>query len=146
MHPELHINYLAIAAASVASFFFAWLWHGPLFGKTWAALMGMSMDARPEPKMMLRSMGLQLLATFMTAYVLLFTGEVWRPSVWGAGADAPAYVYGFFNGLWIWLGFFVPMLLSAVAWENRRWGLFGLNAAYAFVNLQIMAMILAFWR
>ena len=146
MHPALHINYLTIGAAVVASFVFAWLWHGPLFGKLWMSLMGVPADAKPEPKMMLRSMGLQLFATLLTAYVLLFTGEVWRPSVWGAGADGPSYVYGFFNGFWIWLGFFVPMLLGAVAWENRPWKLFGLNAAYTFINLQIMAMILASWR
>ena len=68
------------------------------------------------------------------------------PSADNAGSDAPAYVYGFFNAMWIWHGFFVPMQLSAVAWEKRSWALFGLNLAYLFLNLQIMAMILAFWR
>jgi len=143
---QIHVNYPAVAGAVVASFVFAWLWHGPLFGKRWAALMNLPADLKPEPKMMLRSMGLQLLGTFLTAYVLVFTGEVWRPSVWGTGADQPSYFYGFFNAFWIWLGFFVPMLLGAVAWENRPWKLFGLNAAYNFINLQIIAMILAYWR
>jgi Protein of unknown function (DUF1761) len=146
MYPQLQVNFPAILGATAASFVFAWLWHGPLFGKLWMSLMGVPADAKPEPKMMMRSMGLQLLATFMTAYVLLFTGQIWRPSVWGAGADAPSYVYGLSNGAWIWIGFFVPMLLGAVAWENRPWKLFGLNAAYAFINLLIMAMILAYWR
>ena len=146
MHPQLHISYLAIFAAVVASFVFSWLWHGPLFGRKWAALMRMPADFRPERKALLRSLALQLLGTFLMAYVLAHSGEVWRASVWGTGADEPFYVYGFFNAFFTWIGFFVPMLLASVAWEGRPWALFGLNAAYHFINLQIMAMILAFWR
>lgn len=146
MQPEIHINYLAVVAAVVASFLFGWLWYGPLFGKTWARLMNMPMNVKPDPKVMLRGMALMIAGTFLTAYVMVYTGEVWRPSSWKIGPDAPSYVYGFFNGFFIWIGFFVPMLLGTVAWEGRPWGLFGLNAAYYFLNLQIVAMILACWR
>src|SRR5258708_25829279 len=96
--------------------------------------------------MMRRYMGLQILGSFLTSYVLVFSGEVWRPSVWAAGADQPSYFYGFFNGFWIWLGFFVPMLLGAVALENPPSKLFALNAAYHFINPPILAMVPAFWR
>jgi hypothetical protein len=146
MVPQLHINYLAIFTAVAASFVFGWLWYGPIAGRKWAALMKMPADFKPQPKAMLRSMALQLLGTFLMAYVLAHSGEVWRASVWGAGADEPFYVYGFFNAFFTWIGFFVPMLLASVAWEGRPWALFGLNAAYHFINLQIIAMILAFWR
>jgi len=40
----------------------------------------------------------------------------------------------------------VPLLLGGVSWENRSWKLFCINAAYYFVMLQMVAMILAFWR
>jgi hypothetical protein len=40
----------------------------------------------------------------------------------------------------------VPLLLGAIAWEGKSWTLFGINAAYHFLNLQIIAMILAYWR
>jgi len=36
MQPQIHINYLAMAAAVVIRFIFDWLWYGPLFGKKWA--------------------------------------------------------------------------------------------------------------
>jgi hypothetical protein len=146
MQPGIHINYAAIAAAVVASFVFGWLWYGPLFGKTWARLMGMRMDAKPDSKFVLRGMALMILGTFLTAYVLAHSTNVWRPSVWALGADAPPYVYGFFSGFFTWLGFYVPMLLGSVAWEGKTWKLFGLNAAYHFLNLQLIAMILAYWR
>src|SRR5258708_22836646 len=97
--------------------------------------------------MMRRYMGLQILGSFLTSYVLVFSGEVWRPSVWAAGADQPSYFYGFFNGFWIWLGFFVPMLLGAVAWENRPWKLFGtdrkstrLNSSHQIISYAVFCL------
>jgi hypothetical protein len=38
------------------------------------------------------------------------------------------------------------MLFGAVAWEGKPWKLFGLNAAYHLLALQIMGTILTFWR
>ena len=144
--PLIEINFVALAAAVAASFIFGWLWYGPLFGKTCARLTGMPSEAKPDPGAIARGMALTLLGTVLTAYVLAHSTNVWRPSAWNAGADAPDFVYGFFSGLFTWLGFYVPMLLGTVAWENRGWKLFGLNAAYHFANLQLVAMILAHWR
>src|SRR6266700_1474417 len=87
-----------------------------------------------------------ILVAVAATIVLAYTGEVWRPSVWKAGADRSAAFYGFSTGFWTWIGFYVPLLLGAVAWENKSWKLFGINAAYSFVMLQLVAMILAFWR
>ena len=56
MHPEIHINYLAVVAAVIVSFFFGWLWYGPLFGKKWASLMKMPTDCKTNPKITLRGM------------------------------------------------------------------------------------------
>ncbi len=146
MYPQIHVSWIAVVVAVVASFFFGWLWHGPLFGKKWASLMKFPPDMKPDPKVMTRGMVLTVVGTFLTAWVLVYSSDVWRPSVWGAGTDSPAYVYGFLTGLFTWLGFYVPMQLSAVAWEGRGWQLFGINSAYHFVNLQLIAMILAYIR
>jgi Protein of unknown function (DUF1761) len=146
MHPEIHINYLSVVAAVAASFFFGFLWYGPLFGKRWMQLMGMPTEGKPETKIMLRGMALMIIGTFLTSYVMVHASEIWRPSVWGVGQDAPPCIYGFFNGFFTWIGFFVPMQLSMVAWEKRSWRLCGLNSVYHFLNLQIIAMILAYLR
>lgn len=148
MHPAIHVNFLALIAAALASFFFGWLWHGPLFGRKWAALMGIKMDpdCKPDPKFMLRGMGLTLVGCLLTAWVLLYSSEIWRASVWGAGADSPSYVYGFATAFFVWIGFKVPMLLNTVAWESRSWSLYGLNASFHFFNLLIISMVLAYWR
>ena len=136
-----------MAAALVAAFFFGFLWYGPLFGRTWAGLMGMSMeDCKPQPVEMGRSIALQVVGLFLTVYVLAHSVQVWRPSVWGAGQDGPSSHYGFFGGLFTWLGFYVPLQLGKVAWERRPWKLFFLNTSHDFLLLQIIAQILARWR
>ncbi len=148
MQPQFTINLIAVMAAVVVSFIFGWLWHGPLLGKKWASLMNRSMDHKPTTGFMMRSMGLTLLGTFLLAYVLAHAVVIWRPSVWGwgVGSDAASYTYGFLAGFFVWLGYFVPQQLAAVAWEGRSWQLFSINAGYHFVNLQIIAMMLAYWR
>jgi hypothetical protein len=146
MHPDIHFSYVGLAVAVVASFLFGWLWYGPIAGKKWASLMKMPMDQPCDSKKMLRMMGMQLFGTVLTAYVLAHSVAVWHPSVWGAGPDAPFYVYGFFAGFFTWLGFYVPEQLGAVCWAGHSWSLFGLNVAHRFLNLQLVAMILAFWR
>lgn len=146
MKPEIVLHWPAIAAAVVAAFAFGGVWYGPLFGKTWGALMGMPMDRKPEPAVMKRAFANQLVGTFLTAFVLAHSVSVWRPSVWGAGADAPSVTYGFLCGFFTWLGFYVPLQLSKISWENRPWKLFFINAAHDFISLQFISQILAHWR
>ena len=146
MHPEIHLHYPAIAACVVASFFLGFVWYGPLFGKVWARLVGLAPDFKPSPPQMAKAMGLMVLGSFLTAYVLAHSVLVWRASTWHAGADGPSWTYGFFGGFFTWLGFYVPPLFSSVAWEGRSWKLFGINAAYHFVALQVTGAILAQWR
>ena len=146
MQPAIHLNFLAIAAAVVACFIFGWLWYGPLFGKPWAKEMGMNMDQKPAPKMMMRGMILMIIGTILMVFVLKHSQDVWRASSWGLSPDLANAQYGFMSGFFTWIGFFVPQLLGAVAWENRSWKLFGINAVYQFLSLQIAGMILAFVR
>jgi hypothetical protein len=146
MQPEIHVNFLAIVAAVVSNMVIGSLWYGPLFGKTWLKEMGMPPDAKPHPKVFARAMILMVIGSFLTAYVLAHDIAVWRPSTWKVGADAPDALYGFFAGFFIWVGYYVPVLLSGVAWENKSWKLFGINVAYHLVALQVVAMLLAFWR
>lgn len=40
----IEVNYLAIVVSAVAAFAIGFIWHGPLFGKTWAKLCGIDMS------------------------------------------------------------------------------------------------------
>lgn len=145
MHPEIPINWLAILAAVVASFVIGSLWYGPLFGKVWQKAVGFGEDFKPSGKEIARGSLMSIAGALLMAYVLTHSVHVWRPSIWNYGEDFAPHHYGFFAGLFTWIGFIVPTLLNGVAYERKSWKLFGINAGYQFVMLQAMAMILAFW-
>jgi len=146
MEPKIIINYYAILVSVFTSWVIGSLWFGPVFGKIWAKEMKFPEDFKPEPKEMYKSMGLMILGTLITAYVLTHTSQSWRPSAWGLTGDYPDYFYGFFGAFFSWLGYNVPVFLNSVAFEGRSWKLFSINAGYQFVSLQAMAMILSFWK
>ena len=146
-HPNLVLYWPAIIVSIIAAFIFGGLWYGPLFGKTWAKLIGMDGEAcKPAPAVMKKAFTLQLLGTFLTVFVIAHMVQVWRPSVWGVGQDESSCSYGFLCGLFTWIGFYVPLQLGKISWEQRPNKLFWINAAHDFINLQIISQILANWR
>jgi hypothetical protein len=136
------INYWAVLVAAIAQFVLGWLWYGPLFGKPWMKMMGISQASMTagQKKGMGWRMALMFVGSLLMAYVLahaiIFAGEYTATSGSSAGLMA---------AFWNWLGFFAPVLLGSVLWENKSWKLWALNAGYYLVGLCIMALILANW-
>ncbi len=111
-------------ACVVASFAFGGVWYSLLFGKAWRKEMGVAEGQKVSGAEMGKSFGLNLFGAFLMAYVLAHSVAVWHPSAWNAGSDGPPYLYGFFAGLFNWLGFIVPIQLNSIAFEKRSWKLF----------------------
>jgi len=133
------INYLAVLVAAVASVVLGFVWYGPLFGKTWAQLMGFDKKKMAEAKkkgMPKQTWVLMILGTLVTSYVLAHFVDY---------LDAVNVAGALQAGFWLWLGFIVPVQLGMVLWEGKPWKLYFLNAAYYLVNLSVMATILALW-
>lgn len=138
-------DYLAMGAAFLAYFILSFLWWGPLFGKKWAALMGMPMDPNNRPSMAM-PLVLQALGTVLLAYVLWHVMEAFAVThsdgggvMMGDLALMDALIGAFFT----WLGFFVPVQLGRVAWEKASWALFGINAGGHLVALLAMGAVFA---
>src|SRR2546429_9431125 len=112
MQPDIHVNYWAILVAVAATMVLGFLWYGPILGKAWMKEMGIPAGSKPDPKVMRRGLILMLIGSFLTTFVLAHTGEVWRPSVWKAGADGSAAFYGLSAGFWTWIGFFLALPLG----------------------------------
>ena len=146
MPPAIHLNWLAIVAAVIANVVIGFLWYGPLLGNAWMREMGMAPDFKPDAALLKRSMLLMIASALLSAVVLAYAIELCRPSSWDAGDDASNAMYALMVALGAWIGFYVPLLLSGVAWENRSWKLFGINAGYHLVVLLAAGTILAHWR
>ena len=133
MCPITHESKLAIGLAVVASFIFGYLWYGPLFGKTWAGLMGFKKTTECK-KPPVSSLLLTLLGTALTAFVMAYILGIYKPCC------------NFGAALLIWFGFYVPLLLGTVTWEGKPWKLFALNGVFYLLNLELIAAILTYVR
>ena len=146
MVPEISINYLAVLVCVVVSMPLGFVWFGPLFGKPWAKHMGMADMEQPGGGEMAKSMVLYAVGSFLIAFVLAHSLEVWRASNWNAGEDLPGWNYALNGAFFTWLGFFVPLQIGRVAWEKKGWGLVAINASFDLVRLLAFAFLLAYWR
>src|SRR5438093_922186 len=105
------------------------------FGPSGMTSKAMGFQSKPSGGEIARGSVLNLVGAFLMAWVLAHDVAVWRPSSWNAGADAPPYLYGFFAGFFIWLGFIVPMLLNGPAFERKPWKVFFIGAVYQLLSL-----------
>lgn len=126
----MDVNWLAILIAAVSAFILGGLWYGPLFGKPWMALTGMSHEKAAEASPV-RKFGLAFILSFLAASVFAaFLG----PEVdMQTGA-----MYGFSAGLF-WVGGF--MGINDI-FEHRPLKLTAINAAYATVAFTLYGAII----
>ena len=139
---EITIDYLAIVSAAAAAMALGALWYGPLFGKEWRRLMGMSMDdVKSMPLSVTQAMGLGFVVALIMAYVLNHI-LVFSTTFYGNELN---YTAGLMSAFWIWLGFVTTTQIGVVLWEGKPWKLFFLNTAYSLVLLAAMGIIISSW-
>ena len=141
--PVVPINYLAVFAAAVSSMILGFVWYGPLFGKPWMALMGMTPQKMEEAKArgMGKSYATMFVGSLVMSFVLAHSLEFASTYLHVSGVSA-----GLMAGFWSWLGFIAPVTLGSVLWEGKSWKLWFLNNGYYAVLLPLMGVILAVWK
>lgn len=83
--------------------------------------------------------------SLLIAWVLAHGIAVWRPSTWNARVDEAPWVYGLNGAFRTWLGFFVPLQLGRIAWEQKGWTLLAINTSFDLTRLVFFGCILAYW-
>ncbi|QQG40034.1 MAG: DUF1761 domain-containing protein [Candidatus Aenigmatarchaeota archaeon] len=129
------ITYVAVAIAALASFVLGMLWYGPLFGKIWMKLSGITNKQVKVAKK----------KNMSPAYVASILGSVVMAFVLGlfitlTGVTSAAG--GMMIGAWAWLGFIAPVQLGKVLWEGKPLQLYALDVAFHLVALLLMGYIL----
>ena len=141
--PVVPINYLAVVGAAVANMVIGFLWYGPVFGKLWMTLSGMTQGelegakAKGMTKNYVIAFIGSLVMSYVLAHALVFASAYFAVSGVSAGLTA---------GFWNWLGFIAPVTLGVVLWEGKTWKLYLLTNAYYLVSLLAMGVILALWK
>jgi len=141
---QLGITITAIIVATVANFILGFLWYTPLFGKAWAKEMGFDMSVKPPASALAKGMTFMVIGNFFLAFAFAHNIAAWTyvPGMDQISVPAKIFQATFFT----WLGFFLPVDLSAVAWENKSWKLFFINTGYHFMMLLVAAIILTVMR
>jgi len=137
---QMNINFVAILVAVVANFILGFLWYTPLFGKAWAKEMKFDTSFKPAKGQIAKGMIFMVIGNFFLAYVFAHNIAAWS-FVPGMEATSPA-IKVMSSTVFTWLGFYLPVDLSTVAWENKSWKLFAINTSYHFMMLLVASVIL----
>ncbi|HZY79735.1 MAG TPA: DUF1761 domain-containing protein [Cyclobacteriaceae bacterium] len=134
------INIWAVIVATVANFFFGFLWYTPLFGKAWAKEQGIDVTGPPPAGSLAKGLIMNVIGNFLMAFVFANNNWAWSfvPEMKNMSAGFIIFNAAFFT----WLGFYLPTDLNTVAWERRSWKFFFINTGYHLGMVTIAAVIL----
>ncbi|MGB4076250.1 MAG: DUF1761 domain-containing protein [Minisyncoccia bacterium] len=141
MEVEVPVNYLAVLVSALVAMGIGMAWYGPLFGKQWMAMTGISKEG-------MKSMALSpvvamvggLITTLLLMYVFAHTTAFAFAFLGTSGVMG-----GLSGGFWTWLGFAVPLTAGSFLWEGKSWKLWFLNACYYLVVLLAAGAIIGGW-
>ena len=129
----IQVNYVAVLLAAVSAMVIGSIWYGPLFGKAWMKLTGVSKED-VNKKEMPKLYGIMFLGALVEGYIL---------SHFIHYAGAYTVFDGAKTGVWAWLGFVAATMLGSYLFAKRPVKLFYIDAGYALVNLMVMGAIIA---
>lgn len=138
------LNYGAILVSALAAMVIGGVWYGPLFGKLWMKLVGISQSQIDEMKKkgMAKSYILNFVGYLVMAYVLSYFILGWATSQ----PETSSVSIGLLTGFWLWLGLIATSSMGTVLWEGRSWKFWLLNNGYSLLKLLAMGAILGGWR
>jgi len=134
------INYTAVVVATIANFFFGFLWYTPLFGKAWAKELGIVVTGKPPAGALAKGLIMNVIGNFLMAYVYAHNQAAWTFVPGMAEMSSSGIILS--SAIFTWLGFYLPTDLNTVAWENKSWKFFAINAGYHLGMVLIAATIL----
>lgn len=136
------INYWAVLVSALVAMAVGFVWYGPLFGKLWMRVAGLSaMSEEAKKKMMSDSMKLYVVQFLLSLF------QVWVLAYYIAGWQAAS---GLQNALWIWAAFVIPAIAGSVMWAagsaKEKWAKFFVQGGAQLVSFVLFGLILGMWR
>lgn len=131
----LQINHLAVLVSVVVLSGFGALWYGPLFGDTWAGLVGLDTETMEPPGASIWITN--FVSTIIPVYVLawLFTQM-----------NVETLVKGALVGLVIGFAFIHLRLMNGNMWAGRPYELSWIDGGNNMISMAIAGAILGAWK
>lgn len=139
---EIDVNYAVVFGGVILSLIVGSIWYGPLFGKKWMEICGITSRTKEDQKKMqqeaLPLYGIQAAITFVQLYVLAHFIQAWEDQT------------GIERALMLWIGCVVPTIAGSVMWNNNPTSLkrasFLIQAGYHGVMFVIYGLMLGLWQ
>lgn len=122
-------------------FVLGFLWHGPLFGKTWMRLANITPTGNEKLSDMQKQMLLNFLADIVLAGVLYGAIKVAVTST--LATNGVMWISGVIVAVFLWLGFVVAGSSPEVIWMGRSKKLWLFELSSSLVSLVAAGAILA---
>lgn len=127
------VNWVSVFVAALSGFAIGALWYGPLFGKPWMRLSGMTKEKGAQASMAVTMGG---------AYALNLVAATGMATLNG---DNTGWLFGLHTGLAGAFFFVAPALGVIYLFEQRPLQLWFINAGYQILNFAAMGAILGAW-
>lgn len=125
---DVNINWIAVLVAAVVAFIVGAVWYGPLFGKAWQKIVGLSDKEAAEgaPKVF---GGAFILTLIISVNLAFFIGD-------------KDFAFGLFAGFATGFGFVAMAFGVNYLFEHRSFKFYLINAGYNVVILTLMGGII----
>ena len=138
----MDINYWAVLLSAILAMVLGFLWYGPLFGATWARVVGATFEDKAAREAMQKAAMplyvVQFLLVLFQIFILAYYVRTW--------AEMP----GVANAFLIWAAFVMPTVAGASMWNNDSrsiaWTRFLLQAGYQLICFLLFGFVLSYWR
>jgi len=145
------MNWLGLGVSFLWLVILGFIWYAPWFPTGAAWIRSQGLDPKNMPKMqggkMAVSMILMLIGSFLMLFVFTHTFWVYQDAFRNTATHGTAgyklkVMDGVMGGVFTWLGFIVPLNFNSVAFDNKPWKLFWVNAGYYLVGLVVAGILL----
>lgn len=132
------VNYVAVLVSGILMMVLGYLWYGPLFGKPWMKLMGISKSSMKGMKtdVMIKNYGLMFVSALILSYVFAYILVVFQVSSILTAVTA---------AFWTWLGFIATTMFGGVIWTKKPLKLYVIDAGYYLVGMVIIGIVMTLW-
>ena len=131
----VQVNIWAILVASVVNMIVGALWYSPLlFAAPWVRMSGVKIEKGSSH--IVEYVGSYFAGLILSAILAVVLSIAGTQTIWE----------GLIVAVMVWLGFTAAPSFANTIFENRPFGLWGINSAYPLVSSVLMAIILVVWR